>query len=249
MCRVSFFSYFSLIWFLFYLFSRHRFAYFEPWVPFPVLRISCAHYIKCTHLVWCWAQMLQHSPCLVSCPAFSLKPSNICQHRQPTRTKLFMRAAVWWAEFGLVDYLGSSWGIVLELITTLIQLYLPVGRRLQYVLLEGFFTQWWCPWSTENTGTRQPSAPTRPCTCYNQVSRFHCENVMLRPYDKKTWTNFAKLACHFPGSHHLSLNFVWELLASVAMVKSWLQPIFTIDRHRAGQLEDHGWSHWTDLPN
>ena len=30
----------------------------------------------------------------------------------------------------------------------------------------------------------------------------------------------------FPGSHHLSLNFVWELLACVAMIKNWLQPIF-----------------------
>ena len=47
---------------------------------------------------------------------------------------------------------------------------------------------------------------------------------------EKKWTNFAKLACHFPGSHHFSLKFVWELLACVATVKSWLQPI---DSHRA----------------
>ena len=33
------------------------------------------------------------------------------------------------------------------------------------------------------------------------------------------------------------------------MVKSWLQPIFTIDNHRVGQLEDHGCSHWTVLIN
>ena len=35
------------------------------------------------------------------------------------------------------------------------------------------------------------------------------------------------------------------------MVKSWLQlqPIFTIDSQRVGQLEDHGRSHWTALPN
>ena len=39
---------------------------------------------------------------------------------------------------------------------------------------------------------------------------------------KKKWTHFAKLACRFPGSHHLSLNSVWELLACAAMVKSWL---------------------------
>ena len=29
---------------------------------------------------------------------------------------------------------------------------------------------------------------------------------------QKKWTNFAKLACHFPGNHHLILNYVWELL-------------------------------------
>ena len=28
---------------------------------------------------------------------------------------------------------------------------------------------------------------------------------------RKKWTNFAKLAWHFPGSHHFSLKFVWEL--------------------------------------
>ena len=33
------------------------------------------------------------------------------------------------------------------------------------------------------------------------------------------------------------------------MVKSWLQLIFTIDSHRVGKLEDHGWNHWTALPN
>ena len=35
----------------------------------------------------------------------------------------------------------------------------------------------------------------------------------------KKWTNFAKVACHFPGSHHLSLNCVWDLLHVLAWSK------------------------------
>ena len=48
-------------------------------------------------------------------------------------------------------------------------------------------------------------------------------------YHTKENSYLTTLACHFAGSHNLSLNFVWELLPCVAMVKSLLLPIFTID--------------------
>ena len=78
--------------------------------------------------------------------------------------------------------------------------------------------------------------------CYSWGAR------ALKALWQKKWTNFAKLAWHFPGSHHLSLIFLWKLKACVAMVKKLVTAIFTIDSHRMRQLEDHGWSHWTDLP-
>ena len=62
----------------------------------------------------------------------------------------------------------------------------------------------------------------------------------------KKWTNFAKLACHFPGSDHLSFNRA--LFERYCMCYHGKEPNFTIDSHRVGQLEDHGWSRWTAFP-
>ena len=41
--------------------------------------------------------------------------------------------------------------------------------------------------------------------------------------------------------HHINKGWAW--------FEAKLQPIFTIDSQRVGQLEDHGRSHWTALPN
>ena len=97
---------------------------------------------------------------------------------------------------------------------------------------------------------------------YYCASRLCRDNLIIRSkmskksscsyYGKALWQKVDKLCqagTPFSWQPHLSLNFVWELLACVAMVKTWLQPIFTIDSHRVGQLEDHGWSYWMALHN